>query len=555
MKLREWMEETHGRLFELTRHFLAQFFESELVTDPQKLVVGAASGLAAIGLLVPKALYGKYLELSSLDDPTPFLRAALADKLFFIALSMVVVGFVAAMQWQSLFPARRDIHILVPLPVEARQVFMAKFAALILFVGIFVVAVNLIPALTLPTVIRGKHLPYAIGWTALLAHWIAAGLGGFFVAFAIAAVQGVMTQWSRVAKFSPAAQALAMLALLCATPQLFKIFSTGAWLLSKPAEGIYLPPLWFLGLYETALGSDDPYWNALGDCALGATAAVFLATVALYAISYKRSASEAVEGQASARSWAVWSRLADRLAPNSGERAAISFIVKTLMRSSRHKVLLAAYVGIGFAVVLDGWLIKEPRLGWLLSSPLVFSFFLISGMRFVFSIPFEAGGNWVFRLSEEDRRRDLLAAVDRLFLWAGVVPVSLAAFPVQAAAAGLWPAAVHLAIGTMLALVLVEITLADYARVPFTCAYLPGDRNASHTFLLYWMGFSAYAFTASAIEQWAIGDPWRVVMLAGALAALFAKLRIARREHWNEEPIDFEPVAEPVVQQLRILRE
>jgi hypothetical protein len=44
VSIKRWLDETHGPSFELTRHFLLRFFDSDLVTDPQKLVVGAASG-------------------------------------------------------------------------------------------------------------------------------------------------------------------------------------------------------------------------------------------------------------------------------------------------------------------------------------------------------------------------------------------------------------------------------------------------------------------------------------------------------------------------------
>jgi hypothetical protein len=44
MMRREWLAETHGPTFELLRHFLLRFFDSELVTSP---------GHTAVALYLP----------------------------------------------------------------------------------------------------------------------------------------------------------------------------------------------------------------------------------------------------------------------------------------------------------------------------------------------------------------------------------------------------------------------------------------------------------------------------------------------------------------------
>ena len=110
-KFTQWLAETHGAGFELVRHFFLRFFDSDLVTTPgqlEALMIGVFSSLASFGLLLPQRLYSKYFDLSTLDTGDLYHRAVLADKLFFIAFSMAVIGIIVALEWHSLFPSVRD---------------------------------------------------------------------------------------------------------------------------------------------------------------------------------------------------------------------------------------------------------------------------------------------------------------------------------------------------------------------------------------------------------------------------------------------------------------
>ena len=81
------------------------------------------------------------------------------------------------------------------------------------------------------------------------------------------------------------------------------------------------------------------------------------------------------------------------------ERAYFCFVAKTVMRSQRQRILLGAYIGVGVAFVVMALLTVISRKGMeglrqvdssLLSIPLVLSFFILVGMRMIFSIP----ANW-----------------------------------------------------------------------------------------------------------------------------------------------------------------
>src|SRR6266568_4439306 len=49
--------------------------------------------------------------------------------LIFTWTTMLVVGLFAILSWESMFPDRRDVLVLSPLPVPGRTLFLAKVAA------------------------------------------------------------------------------------------------------------------------------------------------------------------------------------------------------------------------------------------------------------------------------------------------------------------------------------------------------------------------------------------------------------------------------------------
>src|ERR1041385_7458078 len=131
-----WLAETHSSRFELRRHFFRRFFESELIADPgqAKIVAGGALAiLISLSLIFTQAYYHKYRVLGELADPLPFLRAELADILFVIVLAMTAIALFTTLQWPSLFPSLSDYLTLAALPMRMRDIFEAKFTALLAF--------------------------------------------------------------------------------------------------------------------------------------------------------------------------------------------------------------------------------------------------------------------------------------------------------------------------------------------------------------------------------------------------------------------------------------
>ncbi|MGA3241629.1 MAG: hypothetical protein ABSG03_35660 [Bryobacteraceae bacterium] len=168
------LEETHGPVFELTRHFLAHMFDSELFAGRDRwrpVAIAAFMLLLHTAVLLPKA--ARYQRLSRL--PAPLLANELADEAGQITLFLAIAGLVAMLRWQMLLPSRRDYMALASLPIRPRQIFLARF------VGFLVFAAGVVAALNAPL---GPMAP---------SRGAASALACIFALFSMVALQGALT--------------------------------------------------------------------------------------------------------------------------------------------------------------------------------------------------------------------------------------------------------------------------------------------------------------------------------------------------------------------------
>ena len=98
-----------------------------------------------------------------------------ADELSFIAIAAAVTALLTALEWQALFPSRRDCLALAGLPVSVRQIFLAKFAALVLMFSVFALAMNLPWAMEFATTTAGHWENEPSGFLVIAANFSATG--------------------------------------------------------------------------------------------------------------------------------------------------------------------------------------------------------------------------------------------------------------------------------------------------------------------------------------------------------------------------------------------
>jgi hypothetical protein len=109
---------------------------------------------------------------------------------FLIATTMVVIGLFSVLNWDSIFPDRRDVLVLAPLPVRANTLFLAKLAALGFALTLSVIALNVFSGLVWPIVIFAPRAGILAACQSLAAYWVTMFAAAAFIFCSVLAVQG-----------------------------------------------------------------------------------------------------------------------------------------------------------------------------------------------------------------------------------------------------------------------------------------------------------------------------------------------------------------------------
>jgi CubicO group peptidase (beta-lactamase class C family) len=389
------------------------------------------------------------------------------------------------------------------------------------------------PAISFATV----KIPGGIGLMGVLrfyaAYWMAMMAAAAFMFCCVLGLQGVAAQLLPRRLFlrvSSLLQLAAFCVLVCAYFS-EPLMVTGPTLMVANGRGLlgWSPSYWFLGLLQQWSGS--PAMTSLAHRAWTGLAVAVSVTAIAYALSYFRTLRQIVEEPDILPA----ARRIFRMPPIG---AIEQFTVKTLLRSRQHRIVLAFYLGIGFALTI--LLVKAPAAqneladspagsSWgqvntpLLAASIVMLCFAIIGTRVVFSLPKDLRANWIFRItSAADRPLKSLQAAQRRAL------LLLSAVPVCAATAGVafreWPmqAAVgHLLVLVLLASVLSDICLYSLHRIPFTCSYLPGKSRIHMAFLgaagLLWTITLSVRYERQALERFSAMAPLLIGLLVIAI--------------------------------------
>jgi hypothetical protein len=427
-------------------------------------------------------------------DPRLMTAAAAVASLwrtqhFLIATTMLVMGLFAVLSWDSTFPDRRDVLVLAPLPVRPRTIFMAKAAALGAALGLTTAALNGLPGITWGLMcFAPAHSGLLGGLRALAAYWIASLAGAAFVFCAVLAVQGIAGQLPRrwYLRLSPLLQ-IAMFCLILGTYFLQPPLSNPQAFAAPRNQDVlaWLPSYWYLGLFHALNGDMTPGVPAAAWRAVFGLLGVALGAITAYLLAYFRSMRRIVEEPdivPGARGGVWLPRFG-----NSLDTAVVQFSIRTLLRSRQHRIILSFYLGIGFAILILLTRIGPgpqprptvPQPAAPLSVPVVlagvlFLAFWVAGTRAIFTLPLDLRANWIFRVIPIGGVPDCLRAGRRALLVLSVVPLCALAAVVYLWMGPWRPVLEHLLVLALLGVILCEVCLQNFHKLPFTCSYLPG---------------------------------------------------------------------------------
>jgi hypothetical protein len=551
----------------LVRLFAYRFFDTDILSvqgDVSQLLAQFAALLAALSLVLVIMTGPKYASLYQHLNPHQLRMAAWGDQQFLISTSMAIVGILTLFLWDALFPDRRDCMILGVMPLGTRQVFAAKATALAAALGIAILAVNCFTGLVCPfLIVRDAPGPLAAARN-FAAYWLVIVLASVFVFLLLLAVQGAALHLLSHARFMRWSSTIQMAAFFATLALYFLSPPVSSSQTFGPRSGLWLalvPSYWFFGLFRVMTGSADALAGALARRALWGVASVTLAAALFYALAYARQMRRTIEQSGivpASRGINHFSPAHSILSRHAPERAILSFIRHTLARSRQHRLMLSIYTGMGLAYVFsqmayvlyhfraDAFGAIEGREQTALGIPLILLFFLVIGLRVSFSIPVELRANWLFRLTDPFAHGAYLRAARKTLLTFALLPVvtlSACIYP----AAWPWPkAAEHVVFLTVFGLLIIELALTGFAKVPFTCSYLPGRANLKIMFGVYWGLLIIVSDVVTQIESQALHQGYAKLISVILIAWLLAAFR-TRGAQSRIPSLSFEEQPEPVV--------
>ncbi len=429
---------------------------------------------------------------------------------FFIETAMTCAGLVAVLNWEAAFPDRRDLLVLTPLPVRKSTLFLAKIAALFAAPALAVAALNSFSGVAWPFIFRsgsGGFFGVLRSWPA---YWITIFAAGGFLVLTILTLQGLAANLlprQLFLRFSAVLQATLMCTLLIVYFIEPSLESPAALTAAENQRMLaWLPSYWFLALFNQLNGSMDPAlvplakraWIGLGFSALGGCLALFLCYFRLM-----RTMVEQPDIMLQTRSVSWSPRFG-----NSLTNALTRLSVRTLLRSRQHRMILSFYGGLGITIAV-GYVKVTNRsfesAGGAISNSFLFASMLmmiltVLALRVTASIPISLSANWIIRVTQVRSATDYRKAVRWSWVTLGVAPV-LFVIAVLLPFAPPWrPALGHFWVMFCLGILMVEVCLYTFNKIPFTCSYLPGKGSIHFAFWAGALFFLRFLHEAAELE-------------------------------------------------------
>lgn len=505
----------------LVRHFLERFFNHETASatgEGKTRLVQIACATGLLPLMVAVYLWPAYHPFPgwppgrTVVGPPPYWAQA-NHHFFFVMYSFVAMGLITVFEWDLFFPDLLDVFVLGTLPIPALRLFVARIAAIGVFVAGFLVDANFLAILVLPLSTDPPHLTVH-----LVSHFSAVALAGLFAAGLVLALQGTLLAvlgeklFRRTSLLLQGVLVAAFLILLLLFPVLSGV--TPALLQSNSPTSRWFPPFWFLAMFQQRLpdASNLPGWPQLARTGVLATLLIWTIALAAYPLAHLRRVRALVQGTSSLRKRNPLLAHVDRLLHatilrSPLRRGVFHFISQTIFRVPRYRIYLVLYCGVGLSLVIAAILRLQVRGGRLQASFSadglrvaigIIAFWVVAGLRSAFVSPGNQQGGWIFR-SIHGKPPDYQAALPQLqaaTLWAfsAASLVTLAAIgafqliaPAELRTAS--SLAAQLVTGPGLCLLLVDAFFLNVTSIPFTGERPAHENNLAFTVLRYYTFF------------------------------------------------------------------
>jgi hypothetical protein len=465
--------------------------------------------------------------------------ATIEAKFFLITFTVVAVGFFMAWRWDSLFVQEREYLVLASLPIRPGLIFSAKFVALIGAVGAIVLGVNIVPLLVYPAIatVGGVSAPGSY-----LVHFVVTLAAAAFTFFFFLGMQVLLLNvfsYRIARRLSPAVQLMASAVL--AFMLLMAVDSSAVVAQVQRTDTAVLrllPPFWFVGLYQQLLGHGDHFWMAMAMRAQRAIGWSMAITAVMVPITYGRHMKQVLEatpGGTSKRApaAAIARAVSGWMTRTPEQRAGCEFVLLTVLRSHKHRLVLASFMALALAFTVQGGVVVVAGLGNLdnpevgvLSAPLILSFFTMLGLLWAMTMPTGGRARWVFEIAAEGRRAAVVSGARRAFLVSSAGVPILATVPLY-----VWRFGARAIPYLGMTILLICFASAAAARLVTTIPFIRTERRfappqLSLVLFTVWFAFTMYSYAMARLELSIVWSPigtavFCTLLVTGLILALW----------------------------------
>jgi hypothetical protein len=181
------------------------------------------------------------------------------------------------------------------------------------------------------------------------------------------------------------------------------------------------------------------------------------------------------------------------------------------------------------------------------------SFLIVIGLRVIFEIPAELRANWMFQLLLDPGGQQGEPLARKMMLFSVLPWVLLITFAVYTYLAGILVAALHTLLVAVWTVLLTNLVLIRYRKLPFTCT-LPVFKQHSIVILLsFGFGYLIYAVSTPEFEASALLEPLHLLsLLPIVLVAWLIPRQLAKNTIEIEKKLIFEETAVRTIEGLRL---
>ena len=527
----------------LARAFLARFFENEITAGTDDLKASffwLVAFVAVPGFFAPMMMSNKWSLIALVQGPEALRLLTRGDKALSLGFVMIATATITAIAWNSLLGDRRDALVLGVLPVRPITIIGARLTALAIYMVGLALAMNTLASLSFGFGLAAKST-FGFALRGVGAHFVASVAASLCVFLWVTGAQGIVLAGlgaRTFARLAPAMQVLlvgtiaaAFLSLPVLTGSVVDTLaghgrSVQPWILATP-------PMWFLGIYESLLGTSDPVLHELARKALIGLAVGVVTTLITYPIAYRRVLIAAVEessGSMRAPATRVLASQLTRLIGRSSQVQAVAqFFLATIGRVEAIRFVVAATAGLVVAWVIPGWMSMAssrpdaPRV-LLLSISYSAIAFLVYGLNIAASLPADRKSAWMFDVTPPGRHQSRIALERTMFLF-GVGPPLVIFLPLYGVLWGAVFAAVHGVFMVVMGILVIEIALRRTDGMPCAQPWDPEGLDLGRWWWAYLIGFILYTTKVPDYELALIGEPVGLALFAGLAMLLSLALR------------------------------